>query len=353
MTASELKKLKEEMMSELFRKCGVFFAYSTEQFEENKTPLADGEKYISIEGGGFFPSSNKELFLSGMAEIKKIKATRQKPVVYDVADFQPDDEKVKKYQERQEAKAERFQELAEKAEKESDNRYKAAKQIGDFIPMGQPILVGHHSEGRHRRDLYKIDTNMRKSIEADEKAKYYAEKVANTENSYAIRTDDPEAIVKLIEKYNSLVKNQELMKAANKIIKNKKLQEAEKVEQLQDIGLTERQAIEIMAPGHFGGPGFPSFSLTNNNANIRSTEQRIEYLRKQQTQESKELEINGVKVVDNTEANRLQIFFDSIPEAETRAALKRNGFRWSPTNKAWQSYRGQYQMDKAKRILAP
>lgn len=352
MNATEVKKVKEEMMSELFKKCGVFFAFSDKQFEENKTPLNEGEKYISLPGGGYMPGRYKEMFLSGIDEIKKVKAIKQAPAVYDIADFEPDENMVKEYQEKQEARAERFQELAEKAEKESENRYKTAKQIGDFIPMGQPILVGHHSEGRHRRDLAKIDNNMRKSIEADEKAKYYAEKAENAANSYAIRSDDPEAIVKLIEKYNSLVKNQSLMVAANKIIKSKKLQEVEKVEQLQSLGLTEKQALEIMSPDYCGRVGFASFSLTNNNANIRSTQQRIEQLRKQQAQETKESEINGVKIVDNVEDNRLQLFFDGKPDEQTRTELKRNGFRWSPSGGCWQSYRGDHYMRRAKTILA-
>ena len=38
----------------------------------------------------------------------------------------------------------------------------------------------------------------------------------------------------------------------------------------------------------------------------------------------------------NAEENRLQILFDEIPDADTRDALKSNGFRWSPRNKAWQ-----------------
>ena len=352
MNITEAKKAKSEMMSELFKKCGVFFAFSNQQFEENKTPLLEGEKYISLPGGGYVPGRFKEMFLAGMDEIKKVKATKPAPAVYDVAEFEPDEKKVKEYQEKQEARADRFQELAEKAEKQSEQAFKTAHQIGSFIPMGQPILVGHHSEGRHRRDLAKIDNNMRKSIELDEKAKYYAEKAENAANSYAIRSDDPEAIVELIEKYNGLVKNQELMKNANKVIKNQKLQEVEKVEQLQNLGLTEKQAIEIMAPRHFGGPGFPSFSLTNNNANIRSTQQRIEQLRKQQTQETKETEIGGVKIVDNVEDNRLQLFFDGKPDEKTRTELKRNGFRLSPSVGCWQSYRGQYQMDRAKKILA-
>jgi len=63
--------------------------------------------------------------------------------------------------------------------------------------------------------------------------------------------------------------------------------EVEKVEQLQSLGLTEQQAIKIMQPDYCGRIGFASYSLTNNSANIRSTQQRIEQLRKQQQQETK------------------------------------------------------------------
>lgn len=38
----------------------------------------------------------------------------------------------------------------------------------------------------------------------------------------------------------------------------------------------------------------------------------------------------------NSEQMRLQLLFDSIPAPETRQKLKANGFKWSPTNKAWQ-----------------
>jgi hypothetical protein len=45
---------------------------------------------------------------------------------------------------------------------------------------------------------------------------------------------------------------------------------------------------------------------------------------------------SGGEIVRNAELNRLQIIFDEKPDEETRAALKSNGFRWSPKNKAWQ-----------------
>jgi len=351
MTKQEVKIKKQEMFNELFKNCGGFFAFYTQQFDENKTPLKEGEKYVSIGNGGYLPKSKVNEFKIGMAEIAKLKAEKQKPVVYDVEDFQPDDEKVREYEQKQAEKADRFRELAEKAEKQGDQAYKTAHEIGSFIPMGQPILVGHHSEGRHRRDLERIDNNMRKSIELDEKAKYYKEKAANAENSNVISSDDPAAIVKLIEKLQKLEETQNYMKVANKIVKNKKLQDVEKVEKLQEMKISEKNALALLQPDYCGRVGFADYQLTNNNATIRNTKQRIEQLRKQQSQETKEAEINGVKMVDNVEDNRLQLFFDGIPAAETRTELKRNGFRWSPSNGCWQSYRGQYQIDRAKRIL--
>lgn len=82
-------------------------------------------------------------------------------------------EQVEREQERAEARVERMENRASKAEQQSTAAYQRAKQIGDFIPFGQPILVGHHSEKRHRRDIERIDNSMRKSCELSDKAEYY------------------------------------------------------------------------------------------------------------------------------------------------------------------------------------
>jgi hypothetical protein len=68
----DIKKEKEKMTSELFEKCGVFFAFSNEQFLKNKTPLKEGEKYVSIGGGGYMPKGNYDAFTEGMKSITKI-----------------------------------------------------------------------------------------------------------------------------------------------------------------------------------------------------------------------------------------------------------------------------------------
>lgn len=88
-------------------------------------------------------------------------------------------EQVEREQQRAQDRAQRMEIRQEKAEQKSTEYYNNAKQIGSFIPMGQPILVGHHSEKRHRRDLDKIDNSMRKSCQEDDKAKYYENKVQN------------------------------------------------------------------------------------------------------------------------------------------------------------------------------
>lgn len=66
-----IKEEKEKMTDELFKKCGVFFAFSNEQFNKNKTPLKEGEKYVSIGVGGYMPKGNYAAFVEGMKSIKK------------------------------------------------------------------------------------------------------------------------------------------------------------------------------------------------------------------------------------------------------------------------------------------
>jgi hypothetical protein len=79
--------------------------------------------------------------------------------------------------------------------------------------------------------------------------------------------------------------------------------------------------------------------------------QRIEELKRVKSKTTTETEINGVRVINNVEDNRLQIFFDCKPPAEIRAKLKSRGFRWSPRNKAWQRKLSSSAESAAKSIL--
>lgn len=90
-TIPEIKKEQEDKMSELFKLTGVFFAFSSKQYEENKTPLEDGEYYVSMGGGGYLPKSKQKTFFDGLydldkwykAEIKVNKA-RKEHILYEL-----------------------------------------------------------------------------------------------------------------------------------------------------------------------------------------------------------------------------------------------------------------------------
>jgi len=55
-----------------------------------------------------------------------------------------------------------------------------------------------------------------------------------------------------------------------------------------------------------------------------------------ETAESKEYQINGVKVLENIQADRIQLFFNGKPNPEVISELKHAAFKWSPFNGCWQ-----------------
>lgn len=79
-------------------------------------------------------------------------------------------------QERAKAKAERYEAWAGSAGKKSTEYFNRSNDAVKGIPMGQPILVGHHSESRHRRDIAKSWAAMDKSVEMSNKAASYESK---------------------------------------------------------------------------------------------------------------------------------------------------------------------------------
>lgn len=186
------------------------------------------------------------------------------------------------YQERVEAKKERYQELADKNKAESQSRYNQSREMASYIPFGQPILVGHYSERRDRATRERISNGFEKSIELSKKAEYYQHK-ADKFGSNGISSDNKNAILELKNKYE----NVKGMYAS-----------AEKRRIIDRVISIYKNTIAPTKPAEEQG--------------------------------------NGFTINRNTEINRIQILFDDIPNEETRKMLKSYGFRWSPFNKAWQ-----------------
>lgn len=191
------------------------------------------------------------------------------------------------YEERRKRRIERYKELSLKAQERSSQYSNSnANRILQIVP-GQPILVGHHSEKRHRKLIKKAQDDIRKSIEEDNKSNFYKERAENAENSKVIYSDDPQAIIKLKEKLERL----------------------------------ENEKASIKAREH------STWELTNIGATIRETKKRIERLEKLENIEFQEINFENGKVIHNKEINRIQFLFDNIPDEDTRKILKSYGFR--------------------------
>ena len=93
---------------------------------------------------------------------------------------------------------------------------------------------------------------------------------------------------------------------------------------------------------------FPSYLLTNNNANIRRVRQRIEEL--SHKAEFVGWTFPGGEVKVNEAENRLQLIFADKPDADTRQALKSEGFKWAPSQGAWQRQLNQNAIRAAARL---
>lgn len=86
------------------------------------------------------------------------------------------EQQVEREKQRAAIRADNAEVRADKADKNSDQIYEWAKNKASAIPMGQPILVGHHSEKRDRKYREKIDNTFRKAFQEADKARYYEAK---------------------------------------------------------------------------------------------------------------------------------------------------------------------------------
>ena len=154
-------------------------------------------------------------------------------------------------------------------------------------------------------------------------------------------------------KLDTLTELHDKMKAANKIVRSKKLSEEEQIDGLVALGLNEKQAVEILKPTErWQSVGFPTYQLQNNLAKIKDTQAAIERHKAMAEAEDKEIKFNGGRVVVCNSDERIRFYFDEIPSVEVRNLMKRNAFKWSPKNGAWQRQLTANCKFDAKRILA-
>lgn len=98
-------------------------------------------------------------------------------------------------QERARNRAEKLNSYAEKATEKSNGFFEKADEGRDFLSLGEPIKVGHHSEKRHRALIERNWDRIGKAVEQADKAKDYASRVEYWDSlSNQINLSMPESI---------------------------------------------------------------------------------------------------------------------------------------------------------------
>ena len=246
--------------------------------------------------------------------------------------------------EHQRRRRERAERQAARLEREAEGKWQSARAETQHIPMGQPILVGHHSERRHRKTLERSHRKMGKAVEASEAAK--AAKWSAQSAGYAISSDDPDAIPALEARLAELEASRALSKAINAAYRKGGWAAVEQVPAATPAIVARARRTLELAPWM----KLP-MDLTNLGANIRRVKQRIEALEAAaERTAAAPIEGDGFAIEEDVDDNRIRFTFDARPDKETITKMKREGFRWSRTHGAWQRQLNNAGRHAARRV---
>jgi hypothetical protein len=255
------------------------------------------------------------------------------------------------YEQKKADRIERLRSRAQKLTAKGHGALSAARATSERIPFGQPILVGHHSERRHRRDVERIDAGFRRGFEALEEAKDLTRRADAAEKNAAISSDDPSAIERLEAKLAEVRAEHAREVAGNKAIRAAKGDREAARTALVALGFSTSQ-IERALMTNYGGAVY-GFFVKNAAATVRATEKRFAELRaKEAAPEREPVVIGDATMTWDRAANRVQIRFPERIDAATSEALKRHGFRWAPSVGVWQRHASEQAWYLGERVMA-
>lgn len=212
--------------------------------------------------------------------------------------------------------------------------------ISSFItgPARFPVRRAEKLNGWERRAREKLDK--------------WAERFVQRANKQT-RLTGWEEIARLQDKVEKLTALQELMKAANAIIRKKSLAEVEKVDELVALGMSEKMAMQLLEEPQYSflKKGFQPYQLTNNLAKIKDTQARLDRLTTIASTPDRTIELEGVTVELCNSEERIRLHFEGKPDSDMIAKLKQAAFKWSPRNMAWQRQLTSNALYATKRLL--
>ena len=143
--------------------------------EDNKLRLCasdrlDADLYARVRAAGFIWAAKQGIFVAPMWT-----PARADLLIELCGDIGDEDTSLV---ERAEERAERFDGYRDNRQADAERARGAVARLADNIPLGQPILVGHHSERHARKDAARIENGMRKAVQLWDTAEYWQQRAA-------------------------------------------------------------------------------------------------------------------------------------------------------------------------------
>jgi hypothetical protein len=250
------------------------------------------------------------------------------------------------YKDRKRARVDRLRARAERVQVEADRRGHKALAMSRVM-QGEPIKVGHHSEGRHRRDIDRMDRDMHAAATGTREAQALKNRANAAEDNRAISADDPDAVDKLRAKLDALELDHNTQKRINAVVRSNPKNEVNvaKLAKLSALGLSEGTARKLFEPDFCGRIGVPSYVGQNRSANMKRIRDRIAII---EQNAAKRAAPGGSTTTcthsgswwniiehPDDESGRIWWTFDRKPSRAICKAMRGGGWRWSPQRVAW------------------
>jgi hypothetical protein len=229
--------------------------------------------------------------------------------------------------ERLENKLEKRLEWAEKAETRSAALSEQSHSMISVIPMGQPILVGHHSEKRDRNYRERAWNKMGKAVEQSNVAEHHKSSAMGIERALedSIFSDDANAIEALEARIAENEAKRERMKLINKLYKKSD------AEGLKALGIDiESLRTKLAAAGGYWGkaPHLP-YEMSNLGGRIQSDKKRIAAVKARQAKTAAAEAAPGGVAIRTGATGWAEVTFAEKPAREILDALRAAEFHWS------------------------
>lgn len=235
--------------------------------------------------------------------------------------------------ERLERKLERRREWAEKAEDRSKKEWSTGDKMFSVIPLGQPILIGHHSEKRDRNYRNRAAGHLDKACALGDLAKHHESKADGLETQLdrAIFSDDQNAIEALQERIAENEAKRERMKKVNALYRKGDAAGLA----LLGVDLEQLKAKLAAAGSYWGSAPHLAYELQNLGQRITGDRNRVELIKKQNARRAEaQAAPNGVTVKER--GDYASVTFAEKPSREILHALRNAGFHWSAPS--WSGY---------------